>query len=115
MGHNWLGPAFRGGTQYHGTELDLEPGDRINPGKSWISGEAADSGEYVHSTPDEDTAREFARFKGGRKVYEVEHTGPDGPDPNGGAARRSKGMRVVREVGGGQGGGWNWWGPAFRR
>ena len=113
MGHNWLGPAFSGGssdsTQYHGSEANLRPGDKITPGRSNIRGRAGDSGGYVHSTPSQASAWAFARFKGGRKVYQVEHTGPTESDPNdtgdpgdaGTGARRSRRpMRVVREVGG---------------
>lgn len=128
MGHNWLGPAFSGGdsgTQYHGSEANLRPGDKITRGRSNIRGRASDSGGYVHSTPSQAAARAFAGFKsGGRgRVYQVEHTGPTESDPNdtgdptdaGTGARRSRRpMRVVREVSGGGGGGWNWRGPAFR-
>ena len=124
MGHNWLGPAFSGGggggTQYHGSEADLRPGDAITPGRSNIRGRSRDSGGYVHSTPSRASARAFARFKGGRRIYEVEHTGRTESDPNdtgdptdaGTGARRSRRpMRVIREVGGGH----SWLGPAFRR
>ena len=116
MGHNWRGPAFSGGKQYHGTELDLSPGDSIPAGRSWISGRARDSGSYVHSTPDKDTARAFAEFKGGSRVYEVEHTGPTESDPNDTRDRRSRRpMRIVREVGNRRSGGHSWLGPAFDR
>lgn len=124
MGHNWLGPAFssgnkQSGTQYHGTEMNLRPGDSISPGRSNISGRARDSGSYVHSTPFKESARAFAQFKGGNRVYEVEHTGATEGDPNAtadrsdadyGARRSRRPMRVVREVGAT----WDWKGPAFR-
>ena len=70
MGHNWLGPAFSGGdsgTQYHGSEANLRPGDKITPGRSNIRGRASDSGGYVHSTPSQAAARAFAGFKSGGK------------------------------------------------
>jgi hypothetical protein len=112
--------------QYHGTNANLKPGDLITPGRSNIRGRAKDSGGYVHSTPYLAAARAFAWFKGGRNVYEVQHTGPTQRDPNAprsdrtdadyGAIRSRKPMRVVGKVQGGAPrgrGGYSWRGPAF--
>ena len=59
-------PEDWGGTLYHGTAADLQPGDQINTNYG-----------YAHATTNQFVAASYGRLRAGNKghVYEVEPTG----------------------------------------
>jgi hypothetical protein len=80
---------------YHGTEVDLEPGQMVEPGRRL---------EHVYATSHPGWARVYSgrmrKYGGNPRIYEVHPTGPVEMDPTKGglgAIRSRHPMRVVRE------------------
>jgi rifampin ADP-ribosylating transferase len=83
------------GPYYHGTEVDLRPGEMVEPGRHL---------EHVYATSHPGWARVYSgrmrKYGGNPRVYEVRPTGPIEMDPTKGglgAIRSTHPMRVVRE------------------
>lgn len=71
-------------TYYHGTKVDLKPGDLISPGYSSNYGKRKKA-NYVYLTATLDAATwgaELAVGEGPGRIYIVEATGPIADDPN---------------------------------
>ena len=72
---------------YHGTSVDLKPGDRVEPGHASNHADTLDTRrEHAYATPRIDSAREYAdkaaHERGGRpRVYEVHPVHDMMPDP----------------------------------
>ena len=69
---------------YHGTKVDLKPGDLIEPGYSSNYGKRKKAAfVYVTATLDAATwGAELAQGEGPGRIYVVEPTGPIEDDPN---------------------------------
>lgn len=69
---------------YHGTRIDLKPGDLIGPGYNSNYGKRKKAG-YVYLTATLNAATwgaELAQGEGPGRIYVVQPTGPIGDDPN---------------------------------
>jgi len=72
------------GPFYHGTKVDLHPGDLLAPGYSSNFGERR-TANYIYLTATMDAATwgaELAVGEGPGKIYRLEPTGPFEDDPN---------------------------------
>lgn len=80
MGTNDGGPA---GPFYHGTKVDLRPGDLIRPGYRSNYGHAQRTSPWVYMTATLSAlGAELARGEGRGRLYIVEPTGPFTDDPD---------------------------------